>query len=126
MSSTDRSDRFAQALQELEGGSPDALLDQFADGVTLHRPERGSGVGAAADAATFWQQYRAEFEEISTEFTRIAEEGDEAVLEWRSRGRLAAGRDIDYAGVSLLTFDGDKVTRFATYYDTAAFLEPLA
>ena len=56
---------------------------------------------------------------------RIAEAGDEGVLEWRSTGRLSAGRDIDYQGVSLLTFDGDRVSRFATYYDTAAFIDPI-
>lgn len=32
---------------------------------------------------------------------------------------------ITYAGVSLLTFgDDDQVARFATYFDTAAFLHP--
>lgn len=125
MSDTDRSRRFADALQAFEKGEQAELLDQFADGAELKRPERKHGPGAIADAATFWQQYIAEFDHIETEFDRIVEEGDEAVLEWHSTGRLAAGRDIDYAGVSLLTFDGDTVSRFATYYDTAAFIDPV-
>jgi hypothetical protein len=87
-------------------------------------PEAERGPGAEADAPTFWQQYLAEFDEVSSEFTRVTEAGDEGILEWRSSGRLASGRDIDYRGVSLLTFDGDRVARFATYYDTAAFIEP--
>ena len=42
------------------------------------------------------------------------------MLEWESKGTLESGRDISYAGVSLLTFDADgTVSRFATYYDTA-------
>jgi ketosteroid isomerase-like protein len=48
-------------------------------------------------------------------------------LEWVSEGRLASGRPVSYAGVSLLEHDDDgKVVRFATYYDTAAFTSPTA
>lgn len=125
MSDTDRSQRFADALQSFERGEQEPLLDQFADGAELRRPERKHGPGKSADAPTFWQQYSAEFEEIATDFDRVVEEGDEGILEWRSTGRLAAGRDIEYAGVSLLTFDGATVSRFATYYDTAAFVDPV-
>lgn len=125
MSTTDRSQTFADALQAYEKGDQEALLSQFGDGVQLQRPERKHGPGVAADAETFWQQYISEFDHIATEFTRIVEVEDEAVLEWRSTGQLAAGRDIDYAGVSLLTFDGDTVSRFATYYDTASFVDPI-
>ncbi|MGB5953014.1 MAG: nuclear transport factor 2 family protein [Ornithinimicrobium sp.] len=125
MSDTQRSQRFADALQALEQGNQEDMLAQYADGAELQRPERKHGPGQEADAQTFWQQYLAEFDNIATEFTRIAEVGDEGILEWRSTGRLAAGRDIDYQGVSLLTFEGDAVSRFATYYDTAAFINPI-
>lgn len=125
MSHTDRSQRFADALQTFEKGDQQALLEQFADGAELIRPERKHGPGRSADASTFWAQYIAEFEEITTEFVRVVEEGDEGILEWRSTGRLAAGRDIEYAGVSLLRFEDDRVSRFATYYDTAAFIDPI-
>ncbi len=124
MSDNPRAQRFADALQALEKGDDQALLDQFGDGAELKRPERKHGPGKEADASTFWQQYLAEFDSIATEFDRVVESGDEAVLEWHSSGTLATGRDIHYAGVSLLTFDGDSVSRFATYYDTAAFIEP--
>jgi ketosteroid isomerase-like protein len=120
-----RSQRFADALKSLEQGDSDDMLAQYADDAELQRPERKHGPGREAAPQTFWKQYLAEFDEISTEFTRIAEAGDEGVLEWRSTGRLSAGRDIDYQGVSLLTFDGDRVSRFATYYDTAAFIDPI-
>lgn len=64
-------------------------------------------------------------EKFSTEFTHIAEAEDLAVLEWTSQATLAAGRPMENAGVSLLTFDGDdRVSRFATCYDTAAFAAP--
>ncbi|MGB3764577.1 MAG: nuclear transport factor 2 family protein [Ornithinimicrobium sp.] len=124
MSDTDRTQRFADALQACEQGDEQALLAQFAESAELRRPERKHGPGQVADPATFWQQYLAEFEHIETSFDRVTEEGDEGILEWHSTGTLATGRAIDYAGVSLLTFDGDAVSRFATYYDTAAFIEP--
>lgn len=126
MPNTDRAQRFADALQTFEKGDQQDLLDQFVDGAELSRPERKRGPGRTADTSTFWAQYIAEFDEITTDFDRVVEEGDEGILEWRSTGRLAAGRDIEYAGVSLLTFDGDRVSRFATYYDTAAFVDPIA
>jgi ketosteroid isomerase-like protein len=123
VSDTTRSQRFADALQQLEQGEPEELLSQFAEGAELRRPEQ-DGVGAAADPETFWQQYRAQFSDLSTEFVRVTEVGDEGILEWRSTGTLSAGREISYAGVSLLSFDDDKAVRFATYYDTAAFVTP--
>jgi len=116
---------FESALQRLdETGDLDDLLARFSDGAELHRPEVDTQE-ATADAEAFWKAYRAQFDEISTEFTHRSETDQHAALEWQSRGRLAAGRDITYRGVSLLAFDDTGlVTRFATYYDTAAFLEP--
>ncbi|CAA9413444.1 nuclear transport factor 2 family protein [uncultured Nocardioides sp.] len=124
MTGTDRADGFASALQQLEGGDEDALLAQFADSVTLFRPEVKHQEGES-DPQAFWKAYRDQFSDISTEFTHVAEAGDIAMLEWESTGTLTTDRPISYRGVSLLTFDDDgKVSRFATYYDTAAFTNP--
>jgi len=116
---------FEAALQRLdETGDPADLLARFADGAELHRPEVDTQA-STSDAEAFWKAYRTQFDVITTEFTHRSETDQHASLEWQSKGRLAAGRDISYRGVSLLTFDGTgHVTRFATYYDTAAFLEP--
>ena len=124
MSDTDRSQRFADALNALEEGDEQAILEQFAEGADLQRPERKERRGESADAETFWQEYMGQFETIRTEFSRVVESGDEGILEWNSTGTLATGRSIEYAGVSLLTFNDDGVARFATYYDTAAFIAP--
>ena len=124
MTGTDRADGFASALQQLEGGDQDALLAQFADSVTLFRPEVKHQEGES-DPQAFWKAYRDQFSNINTEFTHVAEAGDIAMLEWESTGTLTTDRPISYRGVSLLTFDDDgKVSRFATYYDTAAFTNP--
>jgi hypothetical protein len=117
--------RFEAALRRLdESGDPADILACFADGAELHRPEVDTR-SSTKDAAAFWTAYREQFDELTTDFNHRAETDEHAALEWETRGRLAAGRDIVYRGVSLLTFDGSgTVTRFATYYDTAAFLEP--
>jgi hypothetical protein len=126
MSDTARADAFSTALQKLDSsGDAGDLLGQFGDGAELFRPELVHAQGPTTDVKQFWSTYREQFTELSTEFSHVAEAGNLAVLEWTSRGTLAAGRDITYAGVSLLTFgDDDRVSRFATYYDTAAFVTP--
>ena len=118
--------RFAAALQTFEqSGNTDDIASQYADGAELLRPEVDRTGSSGTDATAFWEAYRDQFWEISTEFTEIQEDGSLAVLEWRSSGSLSTGRPITYAGVSLLTLDGGgQVRRFATYYDTAAFIEP--
>jgi ketosteroid isomerase-like protein len=121
-----RAQRFADALQELESsGDSAALLEQFAEGAELTRPEADRS-DSETDAAAFWDAYLAQFDSIQTSFAAVDEVGDRGILEWLSTGSLSTGRTIEYHGVSLLTFDDDKVSRFATYYDTAAFIEPSA
>jgi hypothetical protein len=119
---------FADALQKVENsGDTGALLERFADGAELLRPEANDSHVSDDDAAAFWDSYLSQFSEISTEFIHMEEGDSQAWLEWVSRGKLSTGRSIEYRGVSLLTLgDEGKVRRFATYYDTAAFLEPTA
>jgi ketosteroid isomerase-like protein len=126
MPDTARAEKFSQALHKLEqSGDAEDLVAQFAPDAELRRPELDRAQGPTADAEKFWRSYQEQFSEISTDFTDIAEADDLAVLEWTSRATLAAGRSIEYAGVSLLRFgEDDRVTRFSTYYDTAAFVTP--
>ena len=118
---------FADALLAFEsGGDASELAALFADGAELVRPE-ASGLDDPGDAEAFWSSYKSQFDEISTEFGEVQEGEDHASLEWTSSGSLTTGRSITYRGVSLLHLDGEgKIDRFATYYDTAAFLEPSA
>jgi ketosteroid isomerase-like protein len=106
-------------------GNADELLAQFSGDAELKRPELQGSQAPSHDPGQFWSTHRDQFSEIGTEFPHIAEAEDLAVLEWTSKATLAAGRAIEYAGVSLLTFDeGDRVSRFSTYYDTATFVVP--
>jgi len=118
--------QFADALQQLERTRElEPFLDQFTDDVELLRPEPGSAQQGREGARRYWQAYLDQFEEISSEFGRLEQDGRLAELEWVGRGRSRTGRQISYAGVSLLALDEDgRVRRFTTYYDTAAFLLP--
>ena len=119
---TNRTEEFAAALHELEsGGDLDAFVAIFADDVELYRPETQQHLDGVAGARSFWEQYLATFDQISSDFSRVVD-GEVGVLEWTSTGQRSGGSPITYAGVSLLDFDdAGKVTRFATYFDTQAF-----
>ena len=123
MTAETRTDRFVEALHRMDEGEAAPLLELFAEGATLQRPEKDAS-GADQGHEEFWRQYREVFSSLSTEFVSVREEGDLGVLEWTSTGTLTTGREVSYAGVSLLEFSGDLVQRFATYYDTAAFVSP--
>ena len=118
----DRASGFAEALQRFEQDRDlDAFARVFADDAELLRPEQRSGERGSDGAKAFWQQYLDQFGEIRSTFHRVVESGDLGELEWTSEGTLGSGREIRYEGVSLLEFGADgRVTRFATYYDTAA------
>lgn len=121
-----RAQDFADALQRLEQDRDlDAFVSRFADDATLVRPEPGGQEQGTDGASRFWQGYLDQFETISSTFGRVVDAERYGELEWVSEGRLRAGRDITYAGVSLLEHDDSgAVVRFATYYDTSAFTSP--
>lgn len=122
--SDDRAQAFADALQKFESdGDVDTFVqDQFADDTRLLRPEVDQEVTGTDGAREFWQQYLGQFSDIASSFDRVTGSGDLGVLEWTSTGTLTAGAAISYRGVSLLDFDDQgKVSRFATFFDTAPF-----
>ena len=120
MSNNSTTQRFIDALQETERTrDPEKVSALFAPDAELHsytRDQRGS------NAAVFWKEYLDAFQSVQSRFTRVQDEGKAAVLEWESEGALPSGEPIRYEGVTLLEFDGDRVSRFRTYYDSAAFL----
>ncbi len=122
-----RASAFAEALQTFEQDHDlDAFARVFAPDVQLVRPEQRGGEQGQDGVRTFWQQYLDQFGSIRSEFSRVVEAGPLGELEWTSRGSLGSGKDVEYQGVSLLEFDdAGLVTRFATYYDTAALAHRL-
>lgn len=119
-----RGPQFCNALLETERSqSVQPLTERFADECQLTnlgmvRPARGRD-----GAHDFWQNYLRQFRHIKTEFDHVHQAGDVSILEWNSSGQLPDGSPIHYRGVSIVCWNGDKVTNFRTYYDTAAFLK---
>ena len=118
--SDDRARTFATALQTFEkDGDAGTFADLFAaDAVTQRFDARGERRG---EVEQFWQEYRAQFQTVSTTFYDVVEGGDRAALEWTSEGSLADGRPLQYRGVTVVDFDGDTIAKLSTYYDSAQF-----
>lgn len=114
-------ERFMRALQAFEAdGRPEPLVELFADDAELSNlthAERGRD-----GARKFWEDYRSAFGSVRSEFTAVTVGDGGAALEWASDGTLPTGAPIRYRGVSVLEVDGDRVRRFRTYYDSAAFV----
>jgi ketosteroid isomerase-like protein len=116
----DRARGFADALQTFEkDGDAAAFAALFtADAVTQRLDARGERRG---EVEQFWQEYRDQFDSISTTFYDVVEGSDRAALEWTSDATLTDGRPITYRGVTVIDLDGDKVSKLRTYYDSAQF-----
>lgn len=117
-----RAQAFMDALQTLEqNNDPETLAALFTDDASLVRMTHKTYEGHD-DIRRFWSEYLEPFDDLATEFYNVTEDDDGAVLEWETKGSLKGGKPIHYRGVSSLSFSGDKVGAFRTYYDSAAFL----
>ena len=118
--SDDRARTFATGLQTFEkDGDAATFAALFADdAVTQRFDARGERSG---EVEAFWQEYRAQFQSISTTFYDVVEGGDRFALEWISEATLVDGRPLQYRGVTVIDLDGDKISKLRTYYDSAQF-----
>ena len=114
-------DIFTESLQKTEETrDPDHLVMLFADEAELRNLSIAHHIIEAA--RQFWQIYLDQFDEIRSEFSHRIEADGQVALVWTSQGALKGGHPITYRGVSVVEFADDKVTRFETIYDSAAFL----
>ena len=116
-------DRFVETLLKAEQtGDPGPLSQLYAadsECKNLANDEPAKGVEGAK---TFWGDYLKAFQSIKSDFHNVLATDQFAVLEWISKGELPSGKPISYRGVSVLEYEGDKVKRFHSYYDSAAFV----
>ena len=112
---------FADSLQRTEDTrDPEPLVRLFSEDAELHNLAIShQGLDGARQ---FWDTYLQQFKSIRSEFSHLIESDGQAALVWTSKGTLKDGHPITYRGVSVIEFDGDKVHRFETVYDSAAFL----
>ena len=124
---TSNAETFKKTLQSVEQSKdPTALVDLFNDAATVDSPARETKLSGRDSIRRFWTEYLEAFRHVRSTFTVEHTIGDTSVLQWVSEGTLPTGRPIRYRGVSIVTFRGYKVASFTTYYDSAAFVIPVA
>lgn len=115
--------RFIQALNQAEQTHDvGPLVALFADDAEIVSPAHTAPWHGQREANRFWSGYLGSFQKIHSDFVRTQGNEDLAVLEWISEGVLANGEPVRYSGVSILETEGERVKRFATYFDSATFL----
>ena len=110
--------QFIDALHALEqSGDIEQSVAQYAEDATLDNVDLPEPMAGPDGAQRFRQDDRALFAEIRSEFSHVVG-GDEAALEWTSRGTLTAGGEpIGCEGVTMLTFRGSRASAFRPYFD---------
>lgn len=118
-------ERFVQALARAEKShAPEPLLDLFSDDAELMRLNSDEPYHGPQGARDFWTEYLSLFRDVRSQFTNIVESGETAVLEWEASGHFEHGAPVNYRGITVVEFAEDRIRRFRTYYDSAAFTQP--
>lgn len=115
--------RFTEALQKLHTDrDAEALVALFSQDATLSKLGDQHEAQGPDGARTFWEQYRGVFDDIEATFFHTVADDSSVALEWTSTGSLSGGHPFSYHGISVLEGDGEQITAFRTYYDSAAFV----
>jgi hypothetical protein len=109
---------FINALHKLEEtNDPNeiaALYAENAEIVNVVSPKKFTGTDGARE---FWTSYRETFGEMHSEFRNQIVAENRAALEWTTRGASKDEHEITYSGVTILEFDGDKISRSCAYFN---------
>jgi ketosteroid isomerase-like protein len=113
-------DSFTRAVREVENNHDlKPMVALFAADAMLFNPVFTQGVKGHDGIERFWRLYRDTFSDVRSRFRRTLVCGNTAALEWRSDGHLADGKTpVRYSGVTMLDFDGQKISQMKVYYDT--------
>ena len=121
---SNHAETFMTTLQQIEDSrDPEALVALFGEHAELLNLALTEPMKGMEGARKFWTNYLAAFEKIRSTFHHHLQTDDKAVMEWVSEGVMAGtGQPFNYRGISVVEYDGDKVSKFRTYYDSAVFL----
>lgn len=108
------------ALEDREEVAPLARLYATDAVVWSPRVEHTQLPKGSDGAGRFWHEYRAAFQKVRSEFLSVTDADSRSVLEWESSGAMRDGSPFTYRGVSVVEWDGDRIRRFATYFDPSA------
>ena len=125
--SMERAQRFMDALGRLEeSGDLEGLLALFSDDAQVSNLASPRVFSGREGARTFWREYKATLQQVRSTFRNVIAAGDRTALEWETQGTAHNGAAVAYEGVSILEWDGDKVSRFFAYFDPHALGQELA
>lgn len=111
-------EEFIDALRELEETeSSEKIVALFDDSCEIGNVTLTETMSGKDGAEEFWTNYRQTFGEIKSVFKNKITSETTAALEWDSTGTNADGGEINYEGVSILEFEGDKIKRFFAYFN---------
>jgi ketosteroid isomerase-like protein len=110
--------KFIEALHRLEAERDlETISSLFTDDCEIANVVTSDNRQSSQNAREFWQHYRDNFGEIKSTFRNEIITDKTAALEWQSEGTSADGNQFTYEGVSILEFNGDKISRFHAYFD---------
>jgi ketosteroid isomerase-like protein len=111
----ERAQRFVDALARLEeSGDVEPLLELFSDDAQVSNVASRRTFHGRDGARDFWREYKGM---LKSTFRNMIEAGDRVALEWESSGTAHNGAAVDYEGVSIIEWDGDRISRFYAYFD---------
>lgn len=113
-------EKFIEALGNLEKSEDiEPIVALFADDAEIGNVTLTNNLSGADGAKEFWTNYRKTFGEVGSEFTNKIHSENVSALEWTTTGTSANGSEINYDGVSILEFEGEKIKRFFAYFNPA-------
>jgi ketosteroid isomerase-like protein len=115
---TERAQRFVDALAKLEeSGDMEALVALFADDAQVSNVASRRVFHGLEGVRQFWTDYKAMLARVQSTFRNMIESADRVALEWETQGTASNGAAVNYEGVSILEWDGDRIRRFYAYFD---------
>jgi ketosteroid isomerase-like protein len=114
----ERAQRFVDALARLEeNGEVEPLLELFNDDAQVSNVASRRTFQGKDGARDFWREYKGMLRQVKSTFRNMIEAGDRVALEWESSGTAHNGAAVDYEGVSIIEWDGERISRFYAYFD---------
>ena len=119
--SMERAQRFMDALGKLEErGEPEDLLALFSDDAQVSNLASPRVFSGREGARAFWREYKTTLQQVRSTFRNVIAAGDRTALEWETQGTAHNGAAVAYEGVSILEWDGERISRFFAYFDPHA------
>ncbi|KFE68655.1 nuclear transport factor 2 family protein [Hyalangium minutum] len=115
---TERAQRFVDALAKLEeSGDLEAIVSLFAEDAKVSNVASQREFTGREGVRQFWRDYKAMLASVKSTFRNMIESNDRVALEWETQGTAQNGAAVNYEGVSILEWDGDRIRRFYAYFD---------